>query len=67
MTAGGTARGIGLRLAVLIAGLLLVGFWILSLAFKIAGAFIHFFLWIGLVLIVIGAIAVIAHKVRRRF
>lgn len=66
MTAGDTARGVGLRLAVLVIGLLLVGVWVLSLAFKIAGAFVHLFLWIGLLLIVAGAIALLVRKIRRR-
>ncbi|MEA2489430.1 MAG: hypothetical protein QOH21_1222 [Acidobacteriota bacterium] len=66
MTAGRTARGMGLRLAVLLIGLLFLGFWVLSLAFKMAFAFLHFFLWIGLILAAAGAIAVLVHKIRRR-
>ena len=61
-----TARGIGIRAVILLAGIVLVGFWLLSLAFKIAGAAIHLLLWLGLILIVLGALAVVVQKVRRR-
>lgn len=66
MTARTTARGIGLRALLLIIGILLIGGWLLSLAFKIAGAAIHLLLWIGLILIVAGAIAVVMNKFKRR-
>ena len=58
-----TARGIGIRLVILIIGAILVGFWLLSLAFKVAFAAVHFVLWIGLILLIVGAIAVIHHKI----
>jgi hypothetical protein len=66
MTARQTARGIGIRALILIAGIVLVGFWLISLAFKIAGAAIHLLLWIGLILVVAGAVAVVARRVKRR-
>lgn len=66
MTARDTARGIGIRALILVAGIVLVGAWLLSLALKIAGAAIHLLLWIGLILIVAGAIAVAMHRFRRR-
>lgn len=67
MTARDTARGIGLRALILIVGIVLVGAWLLSLALKIAGAAIHLLLWIGLILIVAGIVAVVVQRVRRRF
>jgi lipopolysaccharide export LptBFGC system permease protein LptF len=66
LTARQTARGIGIRLAILVIGLLFLGFWLLSFAFKIAGALVHLFLWIGLLLVIAGAVAVLVHKIRRR-
>lgn len=65
MTVRNTARGIGIRAAILLAGIVLVGIWLLSLALKIAGAAIHLLLWIGLILIVAGAIAVVLRRFRR--
>lgn len=65
MTLRTTARGIGLRALILVIGLLLIGFWAVSLAFKIVGAAIHLLLWLGLALLVVGAIAIIRHKMRR--
>ncbi|MFL6244466.1 MAG: hypothetical protein ACJ74H_00450 [Thermoanaerobaculia bacterium] len=66
MTARDTARGIGIRALILIVGILLVGAWLVSLTLKIAGAAIHLLLWIGLILIVAGAIALLVYKVKRR-
>lgn len=66
MTVRQTARGMGIRALILLAGLVLVGFWVLSLAFKIAGAAIHLVLWLGLILVVVGAIAVLANRIKRR-
>jgi hypothetical protein len=66
MTARKTARGIGVRAAVLLAGLLLVGFWLVSLAFKIAGAAIQLLLWAGLAVIVAGLVLMVAAKLRRK-
>ncbi|HYC89813.1 MAG TPA: hypothetical protein VEO54_11420 [Thermoanaerobaculia bacterium] len=60
-----TARGIGLRALILLLGLLLLGFWAVSLAFKLVGAAIHLVLWLALALIAVGAIAVVRHKLRR--
>ncbi|HET7436320.1 MAG TPA: hypothetical protein VFN10_16540 [Thermoanaerobaculia bacterium] len=60
-----TARGIGIRFVILIIGVLLVGFWLLGLAFKVAFAALHFLLWIGLILIVIGVIAYLVQKFKR--
>lgn len=58
-----TARGIGIRLIILIIGALLIGFWLIGLAFKMAFAAVHLVLWIGLILLVIGAILVLKHKI----
>lgn len=66
MTVRTTARGIGIRALILLAGVVLVGIWLLSLAFKIAGAAIHLLLWIGLILIVAAALAVVVQRFRRR-
>ena len=66
MTARSTARGIGLRALVLLIGLLLVGAWLVSLAFKIAGAAIHLLLWLGLALVVIGAVMWLRNRWRNR-
>lgn len=66
MTVRTTARGIGIRALLLLAGVVLVGIWLLSLAFKIAGAAIHLLLWIGLILIVAAALAVVVQRFRRR-
>ncbi|HVG25699.1 MAG TPA: hypothetical protein VND45_16200 [Thermoanaerobaculia bacterium] len=65
MTVRNTARGIGIRALILLAGIVLVGVWLVSLAFKIAGAAIHLLLWLGLALVVVGAFAVLRHKMRR--
>jgi uncharacterized membrane protein len=65
MTARQTARGIGLRALILLIGILLLGFWAVSLAFKLVGAAIHLVLWLALALIVVGAIMVVRHKMRR--
>lgn len=65
MTVRNTARGIGIRAIILLAGIVLVGIWLLSLALKIAGAAIHLLLWIGLILIVAGAIAFVLRRFRR--
>jgi hypothetical protein len=65
MTVRNTARGIGIRAIILLAGIVLVGIWLLSLALKIAGAAIHLLLWIGLILIVAGAIAFVVRRFRR--
>jgi hypothetical protein len=66
MTVRDTARGIGLRALILVVGIVLAGIWLLSIAFKIAGAAIHLLLWLGLILIVAGAIAIAVHRLRRR-
>jgi hypothetical protein len=66
MTARDTARGIGIRALVLLAGIVLVGIWLLSLALKIAGAAIHLLLWLGLILIVAGVVAMAMRRLRRR-
>jgi hypothetical protein len=66
MTARTTARGIGLRALLLVVGILLVGGWLLSLALEIAGAAIQLLLWVGLILIVAGAIAVLVNRVRSK-
>ena len=66
MTARGTAKGIGIRALILIAGIVLVGIWLLSLALKIAGAAIHLMLWLGLILVVAGAVAVVWNRIKRR-
>ena len=66
MTARGTARGIGIRALVLLAGIVLVGIWLVSLALKIAGAAIQLLLWLGLILIVAGVIAMVMRRFRRR-
>jgi uncharacterized membrane protein len=65
MTVRQTARGIGFRALILIIGLLLLGFWAVSLAFKLVGAAIHLVLWLALALIVIGAVTMVWHKLRR--
>ena len=65
MTVRQTARGIGLRALILLIGIVLVGAWLVSLAFKIAGAAIHLLLWVGLALVVVGAFVVLRHKMRR--
>lgn len=61
-----TARGIGIRALILLGGIVLVGIWLMSLALKIAGAAIHLLLWLGLILIIAGVIAVALHRFRRR-
>jgi hypothetical protein len=66
MTVRDTARGIGIRALLLIIGIVIVGIWLLSLAFKIAGAAIHLMLWVGVILIVAGAIAYAVHRFKRR-
>jgi hypothetical protein len=65
MTVQQTARGIGIRALILVAGLVLLGFWAVSLAFKVVGAAIHLLLWLGLILLVVGAVAMVWHKIRR--
>lgn len=57
-----TVRGIGIRAVLLLIGIVLVGLWLVSLAFKIAGAAIHFLLVLGLLLVVA---AVVSRGVRR--
>ena len=66
MDARSTARGIGARALILVAGLVIVGLWFVSLAFKLAGAAIHLLLWIGLILVAAGVVAVVLHRLRRR-
>ena len=66
MDARSTARGIGIRALILVAGLLILGLWVVSLAFKLAGAAIHLLLWIGLILVAAGVVAVVLHRFRRR-
>lgn len=66
MNARGTARGIGIRALILIVGIVLVGIWLVSLAMKIAGAAIQLLLWVGLILVIAGAFAVVRHRFRRR-
>ena len=66
MTVRTTARGIGLRALVLVIGIVLVGVWLVSLALKIAGAAIQLVLWLGVILIVGGVIAVAWRRVKRR-
>jgi len=61
-----TLRGIGIRAAVLLVGIVLVAAWLLSLALEIVGAAIQLLLWLGLILIVAGAIAVAVHRMRRK-
>ena len=65
MTVRTTARGIGIRALILVIGVILIGVWLVSLAMKIAGAAIHLLLWIGLILIVAGVIAMLMRKFRR--
>lgn len=65
MTVRTTARGIGIRALILVIGVILIGLWLVSLAMKIAGAAIHLLLWIGLILIVAGVIAMVMRKFRR--
>lgn len=66
MTVRQIAKGIGIRALILIAGIIILGVWLISLAFKIAGAFIHLMLWAAVILIVVGAIAIFARRFRRR-
>ncbi len=61
-----TLRGIGIRAIVLLVGIVLVAAWLLSLALDIVGAAIQLLLWLGLILIVAGAIAVAVHRMRRK-
>ena len=56
-----TIRGIGVRLAVLIVGLILLAAWVIGLLMDIAGAAIHFVLVVAAVLIVGGFVM---HKLR---
>lgn len=65
MTVRNTAKGIGIRALILIAGIIILGIWLVSLAFKIAGAAIHLLLWLAVILIVIGALAMFARRLRR--
>ena len=64
MTVRETARGIGIRALILVAGVIILGIWLVSLAFKIAGAFIHLLLWLAVILIAIGTIAIFARRFR---
>lgn len=57
-----TARGIGLRALILIIGVVLVGFWLLSLAMKIAGAAIHVLLIVGLLFVIAGALSYVVRR-----
>lgn len=66
MTVRRTARGIGIRALILLAGAVLVAFWLLSLALDLVGAVIQIALWAGLILIAAGAFAVLWHRLRRR-
>ena len=66
MTARTTARGIGLRALILIIGVILLGVWMVSLAFKIASAAIHLVFWLALALIVVGAVMWLRHRWRNR-
>jgi len=61
-----TARGIGLRALVLLLGIILLGVWLISLAFKIASAAIHLVFWLALALIVIGAVMWLRNRWRKR-
>jgi len=65
MTARDTAKGIGIRALILLAGIVLIGVWLVSLALKIAGAAIHLMLWLGLILVVAGTFAVMWHRIKR--
>jgi hypothetical protein len=49
-----TVRGIGIRLVVLLIGLVLLAGWVIGLVMDIAGAAIHFVLVLALVLIAGG-------------
>ncbi len=62
MTLRTTARGIGLRALLLLVGIVLIGAWLVSLALEIA---IHLLLWLGLILIVAAAIAILKRRFRR--
>lgn len=66
MTARTTARGIGLRALLLIIGVILLGVWMVLLAFKIASAAIHLMFWFALALIVMGAVMWLRHRWRNR-
>ena len=61
-----TLRGIGIRAAVLIIGIVLVGIWLVSLAMKIAGAAIQFLLIAGLLLVVAAVLSYVVHRFKRR-
>lgn len=63
---GSTLRGIGIRAALLLLGVVLVGIWLVSLALELAGAAIHFLLVAGLLLAVAGALSYVARRFRRR-
>lgn len=65
MTVPQTAKGIGIRALILVAGVLIAGVLLLWFAFKIAGAAIHLMVWLVVALIVAGAIAVFARRFRR--
>jgi hypothetical protein len=66
MTVSSTARGIGIRALILVAGLVLLGIWLISAALHIAAALIKLLLWAGLILVVVGFVAVVMHRFRRR-
>ena len=61
-----TLRGMGIRAVILIIGIVLVGFWLLSLAMKIAGAAIHFLLVVGLLLVVAAFVSYGVRRFKRR-
>jgi uncharacterized membrane protein (Fun14 family) len=61
-----TARGIGIRAAILAVGGLVIGGWITAFAMKAAGKLIH--LMIGLLLLLIGggAVAFEVNRLKKR-
>jgi heme A synthase len=66
MTVRQTARGIGIRALLLLAAVVIVGIWLVSIAFDLIGAAIHIAIWLVIAVVVFIAIAVARHKMRRR-
>lgn len=66
MTVRQTARGIGIRALLLLAALVIVGIWLLSLALDIIGAAIHIAVWIVIAVAVFVAVLIARYKMRRR-
>lgn len=59
-------RGIGIRTLFLIGVIVVVGLWLMKVAFKIAGAAIQFGIAIVLILVAVAAFTIAARKFKGR-